>query len=285
MPICTICELVDDAAQRGGAVGAFNVSSMEMILGVVKAAEYANRPVILQIAEKRLKHSPLHVIGPAMVGAAKEARIPVAVQFDHGNSFECLKQAIDIGFSSLMYDGSELPLQNNIANTLKAKQLAQNAGVSIEAELGQVGGNESSLSDEIEESKGVSVEDVVEFCSQTKVDALAVAIGNAHGFYLKAPKLDFQLLRDVHECVAIPLVLHGGTGLTDDDFRRCIKLGMRKVNIGTSNFFASAQAAKNCLNSIEKPNYFKMNEAMVQAVFECTLRYINLFSEVEGEKR
>lgn len=279
MSICDISELVDGAAKSACAIGAFNVSSMEMILGVTKAAEYAKKPIIMQIAEKRLKHSPLHVIGPAMVGAAKEAKIPVAVQFDHGNTFECLKQAIEIGFSSVMYDGSELPLEQNIENTCKAQRLAHDAGVSIEAELGQLGGNESSLSDEIEAGSYVSAEDVAEFCNKTNVDALAVAIGNAHGFYAKAPILDFELLRKVHESVSVPLVLHGGTGLTDDDFRRCIKLGMSKVNIGTSNFFASAQSAKSCLADLEKPDYFKMNEAMVKAVFECTLRYIYLFSE------
>ena len=219
MPLVNMKDLLLDAQKGGYAVGSFSIANMEMILGVIKAAEETKSPIILQIAEVRLNHSPLHIIGPTMIAAAKGAKVPVAVHLDHGTTLECIQQALDLGFTSVMFDGSHLDVEENIAMTKKVIEMAKPYGAAVEAEIGCVGGSEDGSVDIA--MRCTSPEQAKHFYDETNVDALAIAIGNAHGFYKEAPELRFDILEKVRDAVEVPLVLHGGTGIEPEDFIRC----------------------------------------------------------------
>ena len=258
------------------AVGAFSVGNMEMVMGAVRAAREAQTPIILQIAEKRLPYSPLSLMGPMMVAAAENAAVPVAVHLDHGLTMDCVRQALACGFTSVMLDGSLLPYEDNVAVTASVVAEAQKTGATVEAELGVVGGNEG---DTAEHKIACTDPDVaVDFCNRTGVDALAVAIGNAHGNYPVLPELRFDILSEINDKVSVPLVLHGGTGITDEMFRRAISLGVRKINIATASFDAYANAASAYVKTCSRPDYFSLSAACADAVYENVKRHIGVFS-------
>ena len=235
-------DLLADARVGGYAVGSFSVANMEMVLGVLQAAEELRAPVILQIAEVRLRQSPLELIGPLMVAAARQASVPVAVHFDHGKTEKKIGQALELGFTSVMFDGSHLPLDENIAETCRIIEMARPYGAAVEAEIGCVGGSEDG-SEEIA-MHCTDPADAVRFEQETGVDALAIAIGNAHGNYKATPKLRFDILAQVAEGTHTPLVLHGGTGISPEDFRRCAQTGIQKINIATATFDSVEQTVK-----------------------------------------
>lgn len=281
MPLINTKELLLKADQGNYAVGAFNVANMEMIIGAIKAAEELKSPIILQVAEGRLEYSPLELIGPMMVSAAKNAKVNVGVNFDHGMTLEKIKMALDLGFTSVMIDGSKLPLDKNIELTKEVIREANKFGASVEAEVGRVGGSEDN-------SKGVSilytdVEDAKKFVKETGVDTLAVAIGNAHGVYEGEPNLNFEVLENIDKVIEIPLVLHGGTGITSDDFRKCAKTGIRKINIATATFNSVNKQAKELYENDKKTNYFKLNSAQVKGAYDNVYKHIRIFgSENKG---
>ena len=235
-------DLLADARVGGYAVGSFSVANMEMVLGVLQAAEELRAPVILQIAEVRLRQSPLELIGPLMVAAARQASVPVAVHFDHGKTEKKIGQALELGFTSVMFDGSHLPLDENIAETCRIIEMARPYGAAVEAEIGCVGGSEDG-SEEIA-MHCTNPADAVRFEQETGVDALAIAIGNAHGNYKATPKLRFDILAQVAEDTHTPLVLHGGTGISPEDFRRCAQTGIQKINIATATFDSVEQTVR-----------------------------------------
>ena len=235
-------DLLADARVGGYAVGSFSVANMEMVLGVLQAAEELRAPVILQIAEVRLRQSPLELIGPLMVAAARQASVPVAVHFDHGKTEQKIGQALELGFTSVMFDGSHLPLDENIAETCRIIEMARPYGAAVEAEIGCVGGSEDG-SEEIA-MHCTDPADAVRFEQETGVDALAIAIGNAHGNYKATPKLRFDILAQVAEDTHTPLVLHGGTGISPEDFRRCAQTGIQKINIATATFDSVEQTVE-----------------------------------------
>ncbi len=276
MALVKMKDLLLQARQEGRACGAFSVGNMEMVMGAVQAAEELNTPIILQIAEVRLKHSPLELMGPMMVQAAKEAKVDIAVHLDHGQTIETVKRALQYGFTSVMLDGSLCPFEENIAKTLEAKKVADMYGATVEAELGLVGGSEdNSVNHGIQftDPEGARV-----FCERTGVDALAVAIGNAHGNYPTTPVLAFDALKKIHDAVDIPLVLHGGSGITDQDFQKAISLGIHKINIATASFNALTANAEEYLRSDGKHNYFSLNEAMREAVKQNVVHHIRVFN-------
>lgn len=223
--LVNMSKLLADAQKGNYAVGSFSVANMEMVLGVLKASEELNAPVILQIAEVRLKQSPLELIGPLMVASAEYAKTPVAVHFDHGKTIEKISQALELGFTSVMFDGSHLELDENIKVTKEVIKLAKKYGADVEAEIGCVGGSEDGSEDIA--INCTKPEDAVKFEKETGVDALAIAIGNAHGNYKSTPKLRFDILEEVEKNTKLPLVLHGGTGITPDDFVRCAHTGIK----------------------------------------------------------
>ena len=263
-------------AQKGNyAVGSFSVANMEMVLGVLQAAEELKAPVILQIAEVRLKQSPLELIGPLMVAAAKNAKTPVAVHFDHGKTVEKISQALELGFTSVMFDGSHLPLDENIEMTKQVMALAAPYGAAVEAEIGCVGGSEDGSEDIA--INCTKPQDAVRFEKETKVDALAIAIGNAHGNYKSTPHLRFDILAEVNEKTSTPLVLHGGTGISPDDFVRCSKTGIKKINIATATFDSVENNVRSCYNDKSIKGYYDLQAAEVEGAYENAKKHILIF--------
>ena len=266
MALVTMKKLLEQASKERRGVGAFSVGNMEMVKGAVQAAEEMNTPIILQIAEVRLPHSPLALMGPMMVQAAKEAKVDV----------ETVKKALELGFTSVMFDSSNYSFEENIERTKEVAELAKGYGATVEAELGLVGGSEDGSEDH--GIRCTDPEDAKVFCERTGIDALAVAIGNAHGNYPVAPTLAFDVLEEIEKRTEVPLVLHGGSGITDDDFRRAISLGIVKVNIATASFNQLTKRAEEYFQTEGAHNYFKLNEAMVQGTYENVRHHIEVFN-------
>ena len=277
MALVKMKDLLRRAEEKNIGCGAFSVGNMEMVRGAIRAAEELDTPIILQIAEVRLKNSPLHLMGPMMVQAAKEAKVDVAVHLDHGLTFETVDKALELGFTSVMLDASTLPFEENIARVKAVVEKARKYGATVEAELGLVGGSEDGSCDH--GIRCTDPDDAVVYARETGIDALAVAIGNAHGNYTVAPTLAFDVLEKIHEKVDIPLVLHGGSGITDKDFQRAISLGIRKVNIATASFNSLTAHVEKYMESTDKHNFFDLNEAMVQGTYENVKRHILVFNE------
>lgn len=279
MALVPMKKLLENAEKNNIAVGAFSVGNMEMVMGAVLAAEELNTPIILQIAECRLKNSPLELMGPMMLSAAKNAKVDIAVHLDHGLKIETVEKALKMGFTSVMFDGSTLPLEENIKAVKQVREMADQYGATVEAELGVVGGNEGDGA--AHEILCTNPEDAKLFCDETGVDALAVAIGNAHGNYPVLPNLRFDVLDDINKLVPTPLVLHGGTGITDEMFQQAIMLGVRKVNIATASFDNLAKYAQDYCSTKEKANYFELSSKMVEGVYANVKRHIKVFSFME----
>lgn len=277
MALVKMKDLLRRAEEKNIGCGAFSVGNMEMVRGAIRAAEELDTPIILQIAEVRLKNSPLHLMGPMMVQAAKEAKVDVAVHLDHGLTFETVDKALELGFTSVMLDASTLPFEENIARVKAVVEKTRKYGATVEAELGLVGGSEDGSCDH--GIRCTDPDDAVVYARETGIDALAVAIGNAHGNYPVAPTLAFDVLEKIHEKVDIPLVLHGGSGITDKDFQRAISLGIRKVNIATASFNSLTAHVEKYMESTDKHNFFDLNEAMVKGTYENVKRHILVFNE------
>ena len=274
MSLVSLTPLLQAAERENRAVGAFNVSGIEMINGVMQAAEANHTPVVLQVAEKRLASTPLPLLGKAMISAAEHSSLPICVHLDHGETEQCIQMALDLGFSSVMFDGSLLATQDSIQRTSAMVRLAHRYQASCEGEIGVLGKTESG---ESREARYTDPEEAVDFARETWVDALAVAIGNAHGIYEGTPVFHFEVLERIREQCSVPLVLHGGTGSSTDNFERCISCGVRKINIATALFQAAAHAAH-----AEKEDYFAMSSAMVSAVRKIVEEHIHIFGVREG---
>ena len=275
MALVKLGELLNGVKDNTYAIGAFNVSDMEMAMGAVKAAEEMNAPLILQIAEGRLRYSPLDLLGPIMVAAAKKSKVPTAVHLDHGGTMETIKLALDLGFTSVMFDGSKYPLDENIQRTKEVIKLARSYGAHVEAEIGRVGGAEGDY--KAVDIAVTSVEEAKRFAEETGVDALAVAIGTAHGNYKETPKLRIDRLKEIAAAVDTPLVLHGGTGLTKDDFRNCLHNGIKKINIATASYDAVAANLKKVIAAKPEANFFDCSDAAVQGTYENVKKHMNIF--------
>ena len=275
-------EMLNTAQKSDWAVGSFSVSNMEMVLGIIKAAEETNSPIILQIAEVRLKQSPLELIGPLMVAAAKNTKVPVAVHFDHGLTIQNIKLALDMGFTSVMFDGSHLPLEENIAKTKQTVELAKRYGACVEAEIGCVGGSEDGSEDIA--INCTSPTDAVRFVNETNVDALAIAIGNAHGNYKETPHLRFDILSKVRDCVLVPLVLHGGTGILPEEFIKCRKNGIKKINIATATFDSVRDSVCEAFNNHKINGYYDLQSAEVEGAYLNAMKHIEIFDCADKAK-
>lgn len=252
--LVTLNEVMKIAEERGIAVGSFNAIGFDSLLAVIGAAEELNLPVIIQFAQCHEEWIPLDVIGPVMVEAAKKASVPVCVNLDHGETLAYLERALEIGFTAIMYDGSTLPYEENLANTKKAVAMAAKTGASVEAELGSMGRRESGAGDhtgaEDETKIYTDPQQAKVFVEDTGIDALACSFGTTHGIYLTEPKLDFDVVRNVRVCTGnIPVVMHGGSGVSRDDYREAIKAGVRKVNYFTYMDKAGGRGAADYLNA------------------------------------
>ena len=232
MALVTTKQLLLDAQKGGYAVGAFNVENMEMVQAVVAAAEELRSPVIMQTTPSTVKYANLNYFYENVKVAAQESSVPVVIHLDHGDSFELAMQAYRTGYTSIMIDGSHEGFEDNIALTSAVVKACHPGEVPIEAELGKVGGKEDDL-DGGEGDPYTNPQEAAEFVERTGIDSLAVAIGTAHGVYKGVPKLDFSRLSEIRKAVSIPLVLHGTSGVPDEDVAECIKRGICKVNYAT----------------------------------------------------
>lgn len=231
MALVSTKELLLDAQKKGYAIGAFNVENMEMVQAVVAAAEELRSPVIMQTTPSTLKYADADYFFANVAVAAKKATVPVVMHLDHGSSFELAMKAYRAGYTSIMIDGSHSVFEENIAVTKAVVDACHPGQVMVEAELGKVGGKE----DDLDGGNGGYTEpdEAAAFVEATGVDSLAVAIGTAHGVYKGVPKLDIDRLSEIREVVSIPLVLHGTSGVPDEDVKECIRRGICKVNYAT----------------------------------------------------
>ena len=249
MPLVPIDVLMKKATKEGYAVGAFNCNNMEIVQAIIAAAEAEKSPVIMQASQGAIKYAGIEYITAMAKVAAENASVPVALHLDHGTSFAQIMECIRYGFSSVMIDGSKLPLAENIALTKKVLEAAKPLGLSVEAELGKIGGTEDDITVTEKEAMYTDPNEAKRFVDETGVDALAIAIGTAHGQYKGVPKLDFPRLEKIVSMVKTPIVLHGSSGVPDDQITKAISLGVSKVNIDTNIREAFVLAARQVLNA------------------------------------
>ena len=252
MSFVTSEKMLLDAQKGGYAVGAFNVENMEMVKAVIAAAEELHAPVMLQTTPSTIKYGTLETYYAIVAAEAKKAAVPVCLHLDHGSSFELAVQVLKAGYTSVMIDGSHEDLEGNIAVSKRVADVAKACGIPVEAELGKVGGKEDDL--EAEADTNTDPMEAKEFVERTGVTSLAVAIGTAHGFYKGTPVLDKERVSEIRKVVSIPLVLHGASGLSDDEVRDCVRRGICKVNFATELRAAYTAAGKKLIE--EKPDTF-----------------------------
>ncbi len=263
MMIATLNDVMKIAEEKQIAIGSFNTPNLESLQAVIEAAEELKLPVIVQFAQCHEDWIPLSIIGPIMIQMAKKASVPVCVHLDHGETLEYLGQALDLGFTSIMYDGSVLPYEENLENTVKAVEMAAKAGASVEAELGSMGRRESGAGDDTGSDDETKIytdpAQAALFIKETGIDALACSFGTTHGIYLTEPKLDFDVVKNVRTMAGgIPVVMHGGSGVSKEDYAKAIRAGVRKINYFTYMDKSGGNAAMEYLKTVKngKPVFF-----------------------------
>lgn len=266
-------EVLKDAQKSGYGVGLFNTTDTDMLEAVISAAEAKRSPVIIGTAEVLLPYGGLDLIAPSVISAAKRASVPVVVHYDHGLTFEKCMQALKLGFSSVMFDGSAKPYEENIKCTREIVKIAHSFGATVEGEIGHVG--EAAADDGSDANLYTTVAEAKQYLADTEVDALAIAIGTAHGAYKKKPKLDFDRLCDIRKATDVPLVLHGGSGLSDDDFITAIRCGIAKVNIFTDLCMAGESAMRE--GTEKNLGYLETRRLKTEKIREAAERKIELF--------
>ena len=261
--LVTLKEILKIAEERKMAVGSFNAPNLESLRAIIGGAEELDVPVIIQFAQCHESWIPLSVIGPIIVESAKNAKVPVCAHLDHGETLEYLQQALEMGFTGIMYDGSVLPYEENLRNTKLAVAMAAKTGASVEAELGSMGKRESGAGDGTgsEDETKIYTDPALakQFVEETGIDALACSFGTTHGIYLTEPKLDFGVVRDVRlQTGGIPVVMHGGSGVSREDFQEAIKAGVRKINYFTYMDKSGGSAAVGYLKTLKdgEPVFF-----------------------------
>ena len=261
-------------AQEGKyAVGLFNTTDSDMLQAVIEAAEELNSPVVIGTAEVLLPFGELQLIAPSVIAAAKRAKVPVVVHYDHGLTFDRCMEALKLGFSSVMFDGSAKDYETNLAETREIVKIAHSFGASVEGEIGHVG--QASDGDEDLTDMYTTPEEAKAYIEATGVDALAIAIGSAHGVYKKKPMLNIERLKEIRATIDTPLVLHGGSGLSDDDFRNTIREGIAKVNIFTDLCLAGDRATTD--GNAQGIGYLETRNLKVQYIKEAVKEKIRLF--------
>ncbi|MCL2034640.1 MAG: class II fructose-bisphosphate aldolase [Oscillospiraceae bacterium] len=273
MPLYTMAEILKDAQENSYGVGFYNAVNLEMIRAYIRAAEDEKSPVIIGTAEVLLNYSDFDWITPALLSAARQAAVPVAVHLDHAYSFDTIMRALRAGFGSVMFDGSSLDYEENIRISKEIAKIAHPMGAGLECELGKVGG--------LDEGEGVKGENVYtdpehakDFVTRTGADFLAISIGTTHGVYAETPKLDFSRLSEIRRDVCIPLVLHGGSGLSDLDFKTCIKRGICKVNVYTDVITGAINRIR---ERGEELGYTDLLQAAENAMYDITVEKIRTF--------
>lgn len=273
-------EVLRPAKKHHYAVGLFNAVNLELARGILAAAEATRSPVIVGTAEILFPYGPLEEVSYYLIPMAKKANVPVVVHLDHGLNYDTCVKALELGFSSVMYDCSTDTYEENVRKVKEMADIAHSYGATIEGELGHVGDNEGSAegNDTMSDPSKFFTDPGMakDFVDKTGVDALAIAVGNAHGAYKLPPKLDFERIRTIAKTVDVPLVLHGGSGLTDNDFRQAIKEGISKVNIFTDINVAAVKAEFQRFSSMDK-GVIDLIPAAVEAVKQESIKKMLLF--------
>lgn len=272
MALVTSKEMLLDAQRNHYAVGAFNIENMEMAQAAIAAAEAQNAPIMLQTTSSTLKYATPFTYQNIVASLATKAKVPVCIHLDHGDSYERAALCLMAGYTSVMIDGSRLSFEENIDVSRRVVALASLNNVPVEAELGKVGGKEDDLGDA--GNAYTEPDKAAEFAERTGISSLAVAIGTAHGVYKTKPVLDVNRLKEIRQVVSIPLVLHGASGLSDDQVRACVAEGICKVNFATELRIAYTNGVKAALadNPIDPKVYGKAGRAEVQALVEKWIR-------------
>lgn len=264
-------EVLANARKNHYGIGLFNTTDTDMLQAAIEAAEEMRSPIIIGTAEVLLPFGELKLIAPSILAAARRATVPVVMHYDHGLTFERCMEALQLGFTSVMYDGSAGDVAENLKETAQVVRIAHAMGASVEGEIGHVG----SAADDDTASQYTLPSEAVDFVQATGVDALAVAIGTAHGVYKTKPKLDIDRLREIRSATDTPLVLHGGSGLSDDDFRNCIAAGIAKVNIHTDMCVAGVKALQESIAAGK--DYLHVRNDKVDAIRKTICNKISLF--------
>lgn len=280
--LVTMKDILNLCEAKGCAVGSFNTPNLESIMAVIQAAEDLDVPVIIQHAQAHEEIMPLATIGPIMLELAKGAKVPVAVHIDHGETIEYIYKALSMGFTSVMYDGSNLPYEENVANTKLVVSLAKKTGATVEAEIGSMGkretGSGSAGRGKDPDKIYTNPEQAKQFVELTEIDALACSFGTTHGVYISEPKLDFSVVENVRKRTNIPVVMHGGSGVSREDFRTAIQKGVRKVNYYTYMAIAGGETIANqfhmgCIPVEKNGKQYKYCYSMVEKGKDSPIMY------------
>lgn len=248
MPLVPMTDFLPRAKKEGFAVGQFNMNNLEFTQGIAAAAKEEKSPFIFGVSEGAMRYMGLdYVVAMAKV-AAEESGVPVALHLDHGSSFDVVMKCIQAGFSSVMFDGSHYPFEENIRLTKEVVKAAHAVGVSVEGELGTIGGVEDDLQVDEADAALAKPEEAIRFWEETKVDAMAIAVGTAHGMYKGEPRIHFDIIKETAKKIDAPIVLHGGSGVPDSAIRQSISLGVGKINVNTENQVACTQAIRDLLS-------------------------------------
>ena len=275
MPLVTTKEMFEKSMKEHFAIGAFNVNNMEIIQGIVDAAAKQNSPVILQASSGAIKYARVNYLMKMVEAALEEHDIPVALHLDHGPDFETCKMCVDSGFTSVMIDGSKYDFEENVRITKEVVDYAHAHGVVVEAELGKLAGIEDDVNVAAEDAMYTDPDQAAEFVKRTGCDSLAVAVGNVHGVYSAEPKIRFDIIEEVNKEVSVPLVLHGASGIGDEDIKKAIQCGIAKINIHTE----LCQAAMEAINEHKDEPFLAVERAVRQAVKERAMYKIKLFGD------
>ena len=277
MSLVTLKEILKDTREKKYAVPAFNFNGYEDAQGMMNSALRMRSPIILMASMGAARYIGLKQTVGMIKGMAESVDIPVCLHLDHATDAAFLKEAVVAGFTSVMIDASKKDFEENIEITRDVAAYAKKFGCSVEAELGRIGGREEEIVVDDASSALTDPERVPEFVEKTGVDALAVAIGTAHGFYKSTPKLDFERLRRIAELTSCPLVLHGGTGVSESDFQTCVSLGMSKINVGTEFKAAYTNAIRDAVAvnetaEVDPRNYMKYVKTKCEEIAEGKMR-------------
>ena len=270
--LVTLKEIMKIAEERKIAIGAFNGTTLEGLTAIIEAAEEMNTPVVLQHAQVHDAVMPMETIAPIMIDMAKKAKVPVCVHLDHGTSFKRCMEALRLGFTSVMIDASDKDYEENIAITSKVVEIAHDMGASVEAELGHILVSEEGADEGGITQKNVNPDDCYtdpktakDFVERTGVDALAIAFGTAHGVYVTKPVLDLDRITKIKEKIDIPFVMHGGSGVSEEEFKTAIKNGIRKINYYTYMAMAGANAVLELTNGKNKEDHLQFHDMAIAA--------------------
>lgn len=280
MALVSLVDLLNDAERRGYAVGGFVLINLEWLQAIAEAAQQKLSPLCLCVAQVHFDFVDMEALAPAIHQASKELSVPVAVHLDHGKSLEAIMRAIKCGFTSVMFDGSDLPFEENVEVTRRIVDFAHSVGVSVEAELGAVGGGYGKAEGGEAPPPELLTDPLqaAEFVRRTNCDALAVAIGTVHGKYKGKPKLDFERLERIRQLTNIPLVLHGGSGIPPEDVKKAVHLGVRKINIYYDMQRLATEKVKELINRDgDAVTYPDIMSACKQGVKEAVEYYMDAF--------